>query len=215
MISGTMTHNIAGSHGGGAYAKGGNIVVGVNGCTGPSSGDDHSVTHTALQHPVVDNNDAAFAGGGFAVESVAGKDCNVYLYCGTIQSNASLNNGTGMNVFMSGEGNQSVIQHHLNSTHIGSSDNHGIVVIGGKLNVVTTEQKIEIQIRYHNNYGEDKVWYGSAPKDYRLNLPYAPNEWEAEQNQNNLTFVGWGYNDSGEEAGIGDLKDDLGLVDYV
>lgn len=191
MISGTMTDNTAGSHGGGVYTKGGNITVGVVNCTGPEHGDKHSVTHTDKTHPIVNNNEAPF-GGGLAVEST-GTACNVYLYCGTIQTNESMNDGTGANVFMSGAGDTSQIHHYLDSTKIGSDDNHGIVVIGGKLDVVTSQQTYDIEIRYHPNYaGNDEIWKGTAPKDYMLNLPYCPADWEDAQNPPN-TFVGWTY----------------------
>ena len=84
---------------------------------------------------------------------------------------------------------------------VGEDENHGIVVIGGKLNVELEGEMTEITINYHDN-GEElqfTVWMGKAPEQYWLNLPYCPKEWETTQNKKQLTFVGWTYDRDGDQ----------------
>jgi len=211
MISGTMTGNKAtgtASLGGGAYTKGGSVIIGVQNCSG--AGENHSVTHTGLTHPKVSGNNAGFGGGGLAAE---GGD--VTLYCGTVNNNTALSKGTGHNVFMN-SGSQGELTHHLDSTTVGQETDHDIVQIGGKLNVVSSELgNTLIDVNYYSNYitienpNGDK-WPAETPKGYWVNLPYCPPEWEAYQNTNGLTFVGWTTTPSdpiGDCSGVRDKGD--------
>ena len=225
MISGVLSYNnaIASSnaaaeagtegYGGGVFANGGNIVVGVPNCAG--TGENHTSTYTNKKHPKVIGNDAVF-GGGLAV---MGKG-NVTLYCGKMQNNISDNNGTGMNVFMGSEEGQ--IKHYLEEAQIGEDTDHGMVSVGGTLTIVHgTAEEFIITIHYNSNTnndlgeGVDVTWTGTAPAGYYLNLPYCPTAWRTQQATHNLTFVGWVESEDGALAkNIRDRDDykDLGTA---
>ena len=201
MISGTMTSNVATSHGGGAYVHGGNITIGVNGCDATNT--NHSVTHTDLPHPVVSNNDASFGGG------LAADGGTINIYCGKIKANTADNAGMGDNVFMytTDEANKPTLN-HING-QVGEEENHGMVVIGGDMNIPYKEGQLKITINYHDN-GKDlafEVWVGEAPDEYYLNLPYCPQDWETTQSGKGLTFVGWTYDTQNEGPDVSDVVD--------
>ena len=181
MISGSLVNNEATSHGGGAFVHSGNITIGVAGCE--AEGTNHSIVHTDKIHPKVIDNKATF-GGGLAVDGG-----NVDIHCGQIISNDSLNNGTGMNIFMyDSDGSNGGVLNHNDGT-IGNPNNHGIVAIGGTLNVPVEGNKISIN--YHSNDTEQKleIWVSETPESYWLNLPYCPDDWESADTSN--VFVGW------------------------
>lgn len=181
MISGSLTNNTAEEYGGGACSSGGNITIGVENCTG--EGEKHSLDYTALDHPEILNNTSSF-GGGMAI------DCGVVnIYCGVIDNNVSDNNGTGMNIFMyDGDSSDDKLGevNFLGGT-VGESTNHGIVVIGGSLNIEETDETITIVVRYHDNIEYSlKIWVGSSAFGSWVNLPYCPQEWETAQNSEGL-----------------------------
>lgn len=202
MTSGTMSCNkaiekTAGNaeagtegYGGGAYANGGNISIGVKDCKQSAPCDIHEDGLPTF-HPVVKQNEAVF-GGGLAVNN--GK---VFIYCCNMQDNKSDNRGTGENVFMSGEDGQ--IDHYWEGAEIGEDEDHGMVSIGGKLNIIHEDGQTQITIRYHSNdknWREDNVeivWEGKAPDNYYLNLPYCPSSWKVipEGLDPAYTFAGW------------------------
>lgn len=217
MISGEMTQNEAievtngaaeegtEGYGGAVYAAGGNIYIGVEGCTG--TGDKHTVSdYTDYAHPKVNGNTAVF-GGALAVNGG-----EVHIYCGEMTSNHSNNDGTGMNVFMTGD--ESKIYHYLESAQIGESQDHGMVSVGGELTIVHGDQnQFTITITYFSNEikGDDGVeitWTGIAPDGYVLNLPYCPAQWQDVQGENGLTFVGWASDRMENQANEIRAKDD-------
>jgi len=204
MISGFMENNVATSHGGGAYVHGGNITIGVENCN--AQGGNHSVEYTLLPHPVVLNNDASF-GGGLAAD---GGEINIY--CGQIKTNTADNGGMGHNIFMYDQDTtdgQTPKLNHING-QVGSDTDHGMVVIGGDMNITYKDGQLKITINYHDN-GKDlkfEIWVGEAPEEYYLNLPYCPPEWEASQILNGLTFVGWTYDTKAKsEEDVTDVVD--------
>ena len=203
MISGSLTDNVATSYGGGAYVHGGNITIGVENCK--AVGEKHDVTYKELAHPVVLNNDASF-GGGLAADGGV-----INIYCGKIITNTADNSGMGDNVFMydndTTDTNKPVLN-HING-QVGEDENHGMVVIGGEMNIPYEEGQLKITINYHDN-GEDltfEVWVGQAPDEYYLNLPYCPQNWETTQLTNGLTFVGWTYDTKNQGPSIPDDVD--------
>ncbi len=163
-------------YGGGAFANGGNVTIGIQDCTRTIS--KHEAPKT---HPEVKNNTAVF-GGGLAV-----RGGTVNIHCCSIMQNQSNNDGTGKNVFIDGG---SVTQ-YTNGAEIGDAEDHGMVSIGGTLDIVgATNTKVTIV--YHPNFAAEGLtdWEGSAPEGYRLNLPYCPTEWKEKQGAN-YVFVGW------------------------
>ncbi|MBP3700625.1 MAG: hypothetical protein J6I64_01925, partial [Lachnospiraceae bacterium] len=191
------------SHGGGAYVHGGNITIGVENCK--AQGEKHDVTHTDLEHPVVLNNDASF-GGGLAADGGV-----IDIYCGKIITNTADNAGMGDNVFMydtdTSDSDKPVLN-HING-QVGEDNNHGMVVIGGDMNIPYKEGQLKITINYHDN-GKDltfEVWVGEAPDEYYLNLPYCPQDWETTQSGKGLTFVGWTYDTQNEGPDVSDVVD--------
>lgn len=204
MISGSLTNNTAEHYGGGAYASGGCITIGVENCSG--EGDKHSTAYTGLDHPEVLENTSAF-GGGLAI------DCGtVNIYCGTIDNNISDNNGTGMNIFMfdSDSSDDKLGEVNFIGGTVGEDTNHGIVVIGGTLNLEENDEVVTIIVRYHDNIEYSlKVWVGSSALGSWVNLPYCPQDWETAQNGEGYTFVGWTYDSTSTEdnPGAGDLSD--------
>ena len=203
MISGTMSHNkaieqVVGNaeagtegYGGAVYAAGGNVYIGIERCNGEN--EKHSITYTDLAHPFVSANEAVF-GGALAVNGGS-----VYVYCGDVKNNKSNNEGTGMNVFMTdGEDDPNKVSefyHYLDSAEIGEPTNHGMVSVGGKLNVIHGDNsQLTITITYFSNEilnenGAEVSWEGTAPQNYHLNLPYCPSSWQDEQTDK--MFVGW------------------------
>jgi len=178
-------------YGGAVYVKGssaenGNIYIGLEDCTQKVPKEAHKDGKPTF-HPIVKNNEAAF-GGGLAVNG--GK---AYLYCCDMTDNTALSNGTGTNVFMSGTDGE--IHHHYDPEDggaiIGENTNHGMVSIGGKLDIHQDGQIVEVEITYHSNYSTEVVWDGVAPDGYYLNLPYCPTDWSAAQKPNKLLFAGW------------------------
>lgn len=204
MISGSLTNNTAEHYGGGAYASGGCITIGVENCSG--EGDKHSTAYTGLDHPEVLENTSAF-GGGLAI------DCGtVNIYCGTIDNNISDNNGTGMNIFMfdSDSSDDKLGEVNFIGGTVGEDTNHGIVVIGGTLNLEENDEVVTIIVRYHDNIEYSlKIWVGSSALGSWVNLPYCPQDWETAQNGAGYTFVGWTYDSTSTEdnPGAGDLSD--------
>jgi len=209
MISGTMENNnaieiTAGAaeggtegYGGAACVSNGDIVIGVENCNGLAQSpvvETHAGTseHTDKLHPILKNNSAEF-GGALAV-----RGGTATVYCGTMIDNytgsdsAAPNNGTGTNVFMDGD-EDSTFNHHLDNSIIGSNENHGMVSIGGILNVIKDGNITPIKIIYHSNNTAKVKWEGEAPEDYYLNLPYKPSKWTGDKDDNSrqLTFVGW------------------------
>lgn len=195
MESGTMTNNQAiertagqaeagkEGYGGAVFAQNGNLTIGISGCTQSNPVESHKTGKTT-HHPIVTENTAEF-GGGLAI-----RNGTIYIHCCKILENESDNEGTGMNVFM--DGANGVIDHYYDGGVIGENTNHGMVTIGGKLNVIQNNgDVVEIEIIYHSNYSVDLTWEGVAPKDYYLNLPYCPTEWQKTQAQSQLSFVGW------------------------
>jgi len=228
MISGTMIGNgtqedadgnvtTTTQYGGAVYVDGGTIKVGVEGCVGGDEGTYHTVSHTDKTHPIIQGNSAEF-GGAFAVRGQNDANGNVitgeaFFFCGHITGNSANNEGTGHNIFMDGGG----VVHHEDSAVVGDDDNHGIVSVGGSLTIHGQETIVTITLVYDSMISEDGVssitikWVGTAPEGYTINLPYCPQEWVTQQNQKNLTFVGWsaepmvagsaGYVDSVREKG--------------
>jgi len=188
MISGSLTNNVATSHGGGAYVHGGDITIGVMNCTG--DGENHTIDeHANKSHPAVIDNDASFGGG------LAADGGTINIYCGKIITNTADNSGMGHNIFMydaDTTDDETPTLNHING-QIGANNDHGMVVIGGELNVPV--QGNYITIKYHGNDEAKKlvIWASDAPETYYLNLPYCPQDWENTQNNlpNPLTFVGW------------------------
>lgn len=204
MISGSLTNNTADEYGGGAYSDGGCITIGIEFCAG--EGEKHSTAYTGLHHPDVIENTSAF-GGGFAI------DCGtVNIFCGTINNNLSDNNGTGMNIFMfdSDPTDDELGLVNFLGGIVGEDTNHGIVVIGGSLNIEENEDTISIIVRYHDNIESSlKIWVGSSALGTWVNLPYCPQDWEISQNSAGYTFVGWTYDSTSTEDNpdSGDLSD--------
>ncbi len=193
MISGSMTKNgtVAGTEYGGAVCvNSGDITIGVKDCGGSSVNENHTIEYTNLTHPTLLENNATF-GGGLAVSGG-----NAYIYCGTIKTNHSDNAGTGMNIYMDG-GN---LTHDMDSSDIGEveangEENHGIVCVGGSMNIVTETTTLKVSLNYHSNnkdvLGAEVVWQGEAPDNYWLNLPWCPDDWENAMKDKGYTFVGW------------------------
>ncbi|MBQ2960030.1 MAG: hypothetical protein IJE09_02245 [Oscillospiraceae bacterium] len=203
MISGSLLNNVASSHGGGAYVHDGNITIGVENCN--AEGTNHSVTYTDLAHPLLQNNDASY-GGGLAADGGV-----INIYCGKIITNTADNAGMGDNIFMydpDTTDDEKPVLNHINGT-VGQNENHGMVVIGGEMNIPYEEGKLKITINYHDNGKELKfeVWVGEAPEEYYLNLPYCPQDWENKQNGNGLTFVGWTYDTITTKPPVQDVVD--------
>ena len=210
MISGTMSKNGESQTGvteigGAVYVIGGNIVIGVKDCdmkatTHGNTDTAVAVEHSDKTHPVVTNNTAVF-GGGLGVENGT-----IDIYCCNIVDNTSDNRGTGMNVFSNGD--SGVVNFH--GGIIGEDTDHGMVVIGGQLNVtIKADDGRIIHIKYHSNYSITTTWEGEAPNGFYLNLPYCPTNWETDQNKNKLTFVGWTYKDnfSGDTVDLSYIRD--------
>jgi len=187
MVSGSLLNNIASSYGGGAYVHGGNITIGVETCT--AGGEKHDVTYTGLAHPVVSGNDASF-GGGLAADGGV-----INIYCGKVVSNTADNAGMGENIFMHDQDttdNDQPVLNHING-QVGEDTDHGMVVIGGELNVPINGQIIKINYHGNDETTALEIWVSEAPESYWLNLPYCPQKWEDTQNtlEIPLTFVGW------------------------
>ncbi|MBE5868584.1 MAG: hypothetical protein E7293_06440 [Lachnospiraceae bacterium] len=200
MTSGTLSSNEAverkvgqaeagkEGHGGAVYISGGNIVIGIKDCTQAVSKHEDG-----KKHPVITENKARF-GGGIAVNAGT-----VDIYCCNIYDNRSDSDGTGMNIFMNESntaGSEGVINHYYAGGQIGEygeeGNDHGMVSIGGTLNVISDEDDIvTIKLIYNSSYNIDLIWQGSAPEGYYLNLPYCPTLWREEQAQENLSFIGW------------------------
>ncbi|MBQ9954108.1 MAG: hypothetical protein IJO87_01580 [Eggerthellaceae bacterium] len=170
-------------YGGGAFAKGGSITIGVENCAVETPDAKHA---SEITHPTIQNNVAVF-GGGLAV-----RGGTVVIHCCSILSNQSSSNGTGMNVFMDG----GKVTQHVAGAIIGETENHGMVSIGGEL-IIDDGTDSDVSIVYHPNYETVYPdWTGLAPEGYYLNLPYCPTNWRNEQatNEGNYTFVGWTSN---------------------
>ena len=193
MISGSLLNNGGQNteYGGAVYVDGGNITVGVKGCKGGDEGTKHTKSHKDKVHPIIKGNTAQY-GGAFAVRGQnngSGQATKgiVNVYCSHILNNTSDNAGTGQNIFMDGGG----IVHYLDSAVIGAETDHGIVSIGGQLEVVSATGATPVNLIYHSNFGDDDTWNGTAPENYYINMPYCPQEWQTEQAAKGLVFVGW------------------------
>ena len=196
MISGSLTNNVATSYGGGAYVHGGNITIGVQDCN--ATGETHTIQHSELTHPVVENNDASFGGG------LAADGGTINIYCGKIVTNTADNAGMGHNIFMYDHNTADEEIPHLNHINgqVGEDEDHGMVVIGGELKVPMEGNFITINYHGNDELKKLQIWVSEAPETYYLNLPYCPQDWEDTQKNlpNPLTFVGWTYDMDGDQT---------------
>lgn len=212
MISGSITNNKATgsvSDGGGAYVIGGNIVIGVNGCSG--EGDKHSVeAYRDKIHPLIVDNEAVNCGGGLAVMG----NGNITMYCGKIINNKAINRGRGLNIYMqSGQ-----FDYYSESADVGETTEPELVIVGGKLvdHELQSEGNGETTLNYYHcnkNEGDcdHEVDYpvkeAKATTDSYINLPDGEYYWDAAEG---TRFFGWtfyGPNDEEAKANVR-TKDD-------
>ena len=177
ITSGEMTYNTASNEGGAVYAKGGSIVIGIEGCT-----DENNKHENPNTHPYITQNTAVYGGGGFMTDGVITNGI-MTMYCGVLKDNSSNNEGTGNNIYMNGG------TFNLDGGTVGEEINPGVVLVGGELNDTRDEenQGEEIIMVYHSCLDNHAIHEVSVTIGKYVNLPAAQKGWEKE----GYTMVGW------------------------